>query len=327
MKAKQWLGSVVLVLSAFFAGNTYAEDKQPRIVGGSLISISDAPWQVFLRGVRGNTTISCGGSIIADNFILTAAHCLYRLEDFTFTVYAGSAYWPNGTALPVTGRYLHPNYDDNTLDNDIALLRISGTLPSTARSILLVDEANQIAFNNEAANGTADNLFVSGWGSTSQDGSGDTDDLMGVLMTGVPDNQCSWLIDGFGNYVPALGDITICANSTSNEGTCTGDSGGPLVWQDPSHAGDTDLGARLIGIVSYGLARECGNTGSPDGFAEVSHYLTWIAQTMDQNRIDDSGDDSGDGGSGGGGGGGSMGGLLTLSLFGLLYLSRRKHLS
>ncbi|MDD1784202.1 serine protease [Enterovibrio sp. ZSDZ35] len=331
MMKNKWLGKVVLALCVFWTSSSLlATEKQPLIVGGSAISIGTAPWQVFLRGQTPLNTVSCGGTLIANNFILTAAHCLQGFESYTFTAYAGNAYWPAGKTLPVIARFVHPQYDSSTLDNDIALVKISGTLPATARKITLVNESNQIAFDNEAANGTTNNLFVSGWGATTPNRKNASDNLLGVNMTGIADTQCLWNRDNSNNYVPEWGNIIICANSTGTQGACIGDSGGPLVWKDPSRAGDADGGSRLIGVVSFTWRNECANSNYPDGFSEVSHYLSWISQTLNQNGVDNSDGGSGGGGGtpvGGGGGGGSMGGILMLSLFGVALFSRRKRLS
>nr|WP_269808680.1 trypsin-like serine protease [Enterovibrio nigricans] len=71
----QWLGRAVFALCALGTSIAYAEDKQPRIVGGSDVSIDNAPWQVYVQGTNGASSLACGGTIIADNYILTAAHC------------------------------------------------------------------------------------------------------------------------------------------------------------------------------------------------------------------------------------------------------------
>ncbi|MDD1784203.1 serine protease [Enterovibrio sp. ZSDZ35] len=305
MNISKWLGRLFPVFCVLGTTSAFATNIQPTIVGGNEIPISNAPWQVYVQGTNGASSVACGGTIIADNYVLTAAHCLYGFDSYSYSVYAGSAYWPTGSKHEVTASFLHEDYNDETLANDIALLKISGTLPLTASAIKLVDEDNQIAFDTEASLGQQDNLYVTGWGTTTQDRQNATFNLMGTPMTGVADSVCVWNTDDGINYSQTRADMTICANNDEVKGVCTGDSGGPLTWQDPSHASDTDSGIRLIGVVSYTWAGECANTLYPDGFAEVSHYLSWISQKM--NEGGDGGDETpGGGGNGGGGSGGAL---------------------
>nr|WP_269808681.1 trypsin-like serine protease [Enterovibrio nigricans] len=220
---------------------------------------------------------------------------------------------------------MHEDYDDDTLVNDIALLKISGTLPSSSQAIQLVDENNQIAFDVEAALDVQDNLYVTGWGTTTQDRQNATFNLKGTAMTGVADSVCIWNSDG-SNYSQTRADMTICAINDEIKGTCTGDSGGPLTWQDPLHASDADGGIRLIGVVSFGWSDACASTLIPDGFAEVSHYLSWISQKMSEGGGDD--ETAGNGGAlVGDGGGSAMGGWFVIFLFSLLFFQKRKRFS
>ncbi|KXF79758.1 hypothetical protein ATN88_12635 [Enterovibrio coralii] len=305
----------------------YAAEIQPLIVNGSDVSISDAPWQVYLRGTNGASTVGCGGSIIADNYVLTAAHCLYAYSSYTFTVYAGNAEWRDGSQHVVTARYIHEDYDNTNLLNDIALVKISGTLPANTKAIQLVSEDNQTAFDNEAATNTQDNLTVTGWGTTTQNRQNAAERLQGTTMTGVADAVCYWNQDSNNNYSQQLADMTICANNDEEKGACTGDSGGPLVWKDPSHASDSDGGSRLIGVVSFTWVTECANTSYPDGFAEVSNYLSWISEKITASGGDgDSVTGGGTGGSGNGGalvGGGGSFPLLSLLMLVISSLSQR----
>ena len=99
-----------------------------RIVGGDPALPSTWSWTVFLHFGKN----SCGGSIIAASWILTAAHCLENISVSGITVYAGSnKKWIGSQILSVSTILVHPSFDKDTFVNDIALLHLSTPLNLT----------------------------------------------------------------------------------------------------------------------------------------------------------------------------------------------------
>ncbi len=243
--------------------------RSGRIVGGEDAEIEDYPWQVaFLQG----TTQFCAGSIIDEEWILTAAHCLagsWTLQ----TVRAGVTNKTHTTGQDRSPAevIIHPQYQNPTThSNDIALVRLSSPLDLSgpyARKIPIVTE-------NDALAGLTDPGVISavtGWGALSQGGS--ATNILQVVMVPIVSNEDAM---NPGLYNP--GQITpdmLCAGDLEDGGidACQGDSGGPLAV--PDGAGWWKLG----GITSWGVG--CAQPGYPGVYARVSYFEDWIGEYVE----------------------------------------------
>lgn len=103
------------------------DDSEPsiqgRIVGGTAATVGQLPWHVWVRGVAGTSSITCGGTLIASNWVLTAAHCVRGYT--SFTVGAGS----NRLSAPLiqmaaTSAIANPNFNPANYNNDIAVIQL-----------------------------------------------------------------------------------------------------------------------------------------------------------------------------------------------------------
>jgi len=232
----------------------------PDIVGGNPVSISDHPYQVSLEvATDPGWVMTCGGTILTPEWIVTAAHCLeYIPNGGSSYVTATSVSVASGvTTLPATNYvsadqvHLHPDWDRYTMANDIGLIHL-GT-PVQAGSLPVLDLESHP--NDE------DQLFVTGWGRTSWGGSA-SDVLRGVSV---------WVDDSCGSYpgpslLPVIDSLMICAGGQGAD-SCQGDSGGPLVG---NYAGVL----YLVGIVSWGEG--CAQAAYPGVYTRASKYLDWI---------------------------------------------------
>ncbi|MBE1277426.1 S1 family peptidase [Enterovibrio baiacu] len=345
MRIKQWMAVVSLAaaISPMTAmAVTESAEKSPRIVGGQVASIDDAPWQVYISLNNAFFGGACGGTIISDKYVVTAAHCVDVFSASDVVVYAGSSNWQQGFQILVEQIIQHEDYDSNTFEADIAMLKLSSPLPNTSKPLPLLSPDIQIDLDAEFETAEINNLFLSGWGATDTSGTEFSSSLKGVLMTGISDEQCSWTKDRSGNIIQQVADAIVCTNHTAAVGVCDGDSGGPLVWQDPQHASDSDLGFRLVGITSFGYVN-CANVNYEDGFTQLTQYYDWINDNIDGGYnsptvsfssnpfASNSGfaPSSSIASSGGGGGGAiSLYALLLLSFtLGLSIYSRRRFLS
>ena len=253
----------------------------PYIVGGVDSKALELPWQVYLEIDKNGTTFACGGTLITDTWVVTAAHCLVESEQVT--VYSGSidrASSGNSSINTVSNLIVHPDYQPAKHIGDIALLKLSLPVALPALPIKLMNKALQGDADIEFDNEVWDNLVVSGWGLTSANREQSTNILQKTLVNGIGDYSCAL---NWQNWNDSLNrdDYYICANAFER-GSCNGDSGGPLIWQDKSAKSDDDRGYRLAGVVSFGHADKCANYLYPDVYTEVSNYSDWIIATIDQ---------------------------------------------
>jgi secreted trypsin-like serine protease len=222
-------------------------------VGGSSISISDAPWQARLTIGQ----FACGGTIIDARWILTAAHCVDSNQASDVLVWTGLTEQSSMTAsraIEVDRIIVHPRWDSESDQNDIALLRLSGPISRGAPIRLHADARGP-------AEGTP--AFISGWGAVEYEGPG-PNRLRGaqIRVLAGPGGEC-------GNYRGQFDPVRmLCAgNLAGGVDTCQGDSGGPLVvpvgnaWE-------------LAGVTSWGF--ECARPNFPGVYARVSTYVPWI---------------------------------------------------
>ncbi|KPJ19194.1 Vitellin-degrading protease [Papilio machaon] len=224
-----------------------------RIVGGEDIDITLAPYQVSLLR-RGRHT--CGGAIIANDLIVTAAHCVTGSNARDYSVRVGSSSSQSGgQVIPVSDLAWHRNFTYSKMDCDVALVRLSVPLVFSD-SIAPID---MLQINEEIPDG--DITMVTGWGNLRETG-GYPRQLQMVLVPTVNTAMCDVA------YSPSytVTSTMICAGvPEGGKDACQGDSGGPLV-----HNG------RLAGIVSWGLG--CARPNYPGVYAKVAALRDWIDQ-------------------------------------------------
>lgn len=235
-----------------------AVSVDPRIVGGYSVTIADNPWQVALvRAYLPGRSQFCGGSLIAANVVVTAAHCvdnsIVRNDPARVDIVAGTTgYASGGDRLRVAAIYRHPQWDSSTQDYDIAILRLQS---SSAAGRAVPIEPQPAAVGSLA--------FVTGWGALSEGGPG-AEQLMGVALPIVDSAVCNHP-DSYGG---AVTDRMLCAGEQEGgRDSCQGDSGGPLTL---TQGGTT----RLIGLVSFGEG--CARRLKYGVYTRVSSVAAWI---------------------------------------------------
>jgi secreted trypsin-like serine protease len=239
-------------------GWTPLSSAAPDIVGGRAAAPGAWPWQVAVEVETGLTGGFCGGSLIAPDWVLTAAHCMFPTE-----VRLGSNQLSSDQAqrIKVSDTFPNMRYFVNQ-EVDIALVKLErpATLSSTVKPIALADAADAQLF---AAGKSA---TVTGWGMTSWSPRVATDDLQELSLPIVDADQCGRLADP---------RYTLCAGSPDGaQSTCYGDSGGPLVVPSP------DGSFLQIGVVSRISQENCGAKGALSLFASPSAVRDWIDDTM-----------------------------------------------
>ncbi|KAB0358433.1 hypothetical protein FD754_002589 [Muntiacus muntjak] len=218
--------------------------RKMRIIGGMPAPERKWPWQVSLRI---DNKHMCGGSLIAPQWILTAAHCIFGFEEYTVRTGSVLLHPQSGMAIPVQDIVCHSFYDVRTLSNDIALVLLAHSVNYSAfiQPVCLPEK------NFEAEAGTR--CWVTGWGRQMADGE-----------TGRAGSE---------GEEPWAHSLPSALSSLPEQGTgdrsqrMRGDSGGPLVCE----FNDTWV---QVGIVSWGVA--CGRSELPVVYTEVSSYKDWI---------------------------------------------------
>lgn len=242
-----------------------AEAPQPGlIVGGRPARAGAWPWQVALYY---QDRFTCGGSVVAARWVLTAAHCVDGRNPALFTVQVGTHFLDNivggGRTLNVAAIYAHPDYDDETVDNDMALLLLDR--PAKVRAIRPITPRQEARF---ARPGTR--AVVTGWGATSEKGPISEQ----LQQVGVPIRRQGLCRRSFDP-----GEITdnmFCAGfDRGGRDACQGDSGGPLVVRNANGRW------LLAGVVSWGVG--CARPGRPGIYARVSRYGDWITETLSRD--------------------------------------------
>ncbi|WP_330305562.1 MULTISPECIES: trypsin-like serine protease [unclassified Streptomyces] len=249
--------------------------KTPFIIGGSETTIASAPWMVQLSYYDSTAGVGyfCGGTLVAPNKVLTAAHCVAGLDWVNNgAVVAGTAGLLDDTSGTVAGVYRqwnHPHYNSTTVQNDIAVLTLDRPLEQQWTRLVAAGDSASYAAGKTAT--------VYGWGLTSgAEGADLSATLRKVDLTVQSDATCNSAMQTVLGEDDFVEGSMFCAGTPAtgtDEGTkspCNGDSGGPVI-----------VGGKVVGIVSWGVSG-CTAAGAYPVFTKVASY-TWAAQP----RIDD----------------------------------------
>ena len=228
-----------------------------RVVGGLDAKEGHWPWQAGLVNPGSNRTF-CGGSVINDRYVLTAAHCTANKTADDIQVLLGDQrinITDSGEQrFSVTKITDHPDYSGAVGGWDVSLLRLD-------RRITFSDTISPVCLAEAGQTYAGVTAIASGYGRVGAT-SPQADVTQYVELPVWKQDTCrtKW------NF---LKDSMLCAGGSDAGGTsvCMGDSGGPLVTQVNDHF-------RLIGTVSFG--NPCAIAGWPDVFARVSETVSWI---------------------------------------------------
>ncbi|XP_067458845.1 chymotrypsinogen 2-like isoform X1 [Thunnus thynnus] len=260
------------ILSCFaFAGDAYGQrgcgipaippdiSGYSDIVNGKEAKPHSWPWQVSLQARPGSHF--CGGSLINESWVVTAAHCPIRRSTL---VVLGEHDLRSSTedvqVMRASQAFPHPNYSPTRLNNDIQLIKL-------ARPAQINRRVSPVCVAETRDNFPAGTMcMTTGWGQTSSNGNL-ANRLQQAALPLLSNSQCRRF---FGSFITSK---MICAGANGIS-SCSGDSGGPLVCQK--------AGAwTLVGVVSFG--RPSCNTMTPAVYARVTALRAWIDRTIAAN--------------------------------------------
>ncbi|XP_058463868.1 collagenase-like [Malaya genurostris] len=251
---------LTIVIVAFLAIDSASPAELPsRIVNGEAAVVGQFPYQVLLKIQLSQGRALCGGSLLSDQWILTAGHCVQGASSFEVTLGALDLV-DNGNdgrvVLTATEYIRHDRYNPLFAVNDIAVIK----LPTP---IVLSDRIQPIKLPTNSDKFTGQKVVVSGWG-LQKNGGNVAEKLQFAPLKVITNLEC------MRTYSPiVIRKSTLCARGEAKQSPCNGDSGGPLVLEG------TNV---LVGVVSFGHATGC-ELGSPAAFARVTSFADWIRKT------------------------------------------------
>lgn len=298
-----------------------AQESGARVIGGELAPDGAWPWQVALlingRPVGAEAQF-CGGSMVLDRWVLTAAHCVhmkdpndvYRdLAPEGISVFLGSNEINpgKGDVIPVEAIFRHPGYVGTEFDNDIALIKLARAPKTDFKTIKVPD-----AEFGDMLDQPGVKTIVTGWGLT--EGAKQTELMRQAEIQMMSRDMCNQMMletrakaaaEGIGYAASAFGlkqgeaeqvwqelishvrppmsENMLCSGTFEGGKTsCNGDSGGPLVV--PLGGGDYIQ----AGVVSWGMSSAstgaCAEDALFSAYTRVSNYVDWLNQTIAANN-------------------------------------------
>jgi len=266
-----------ILLLVIFMGEGMAsilvKQEDPRIVHGEEAPLNSLPYQVSVQLMYNTRLVTtkpshfCGGALIAENWVLSAAHCVRGQTAKKLKIVGGT----NDITDLESPTYrvkkiVRHNYNDITKVNDLSLLKLERNHKDSNRdSAASPHPFLPVNLCSERFEPQGKNCTVSGWGHMKSKGGGVPDKLREVSVSVLHDKICAKMLAG---YPWDSKDKTMLCAGGADKDACQGDSGGPLVCHQEGHS------RCIAGVVSWGVG--CATEGIPGVYTNVRKYNKWI---------------------------------------------------